>query len=187
MNKLDTKINSLYPGLVVRKDLVKIVKGNAIVPSYVLEYLLGQYCATSDEASIQSGIETVKEILRNHFVHRNEAELVKSTIREKGRHKVIDKVSVYLNDKLDVYEAYFANLGIGGIRIDTDTVKKHQRLLVSGVWCIADLGYEFSDNPLVSPWILNSLKPIQISHYFFSGPQSYGVVGNNHCEQIRKR
>jgi len=103
--------------------------------------------------------------LRNHFVHRNEAELVKSTIREKGRHKVIDKVSVYLNDKLDVYEAYFANLGIGGIRIDTDTVKKHQRLLVSGVWCIADLGYEFSDNPLVSPWILNSLKPIQISHF----------------------
>ena len=165
MNALDAKINDLYPGLVVRKDLVKIVKGNAIVPSYVLEYLLGQYCATSDEASIQSGIETVKEILRNHFVHRNEAGLVKSMIREKGRHQVIDKVSVYLNDKQDVYEASFANLGIGGILIDTDTVKKHQRLLVSGVWCIADLGYEFSDNPLISPWILNSLKPIQISHF----------------------
>jgi len=165
MNALDTKINSLYPGLVVRKDLVKIVKGNAIVPSYVLEYLLGQYCATADEASIQSGIETVKEILRNHFVHRNEAELIKSIIREKGRHKVIDKVSIYLNDKLDVYEAYFANLGVGRIIIDPGTVKKHQRLLVSGVWCIADLGYEFSENSLVSPWLLNSLKPIQISQF----------------------
>ena len=169
MNALDKKINDFYPGLVVRKDLVKIVKGNAIVPSYVLEYLLGQYCATSDEASIQSGIETVREILRNHFVHRNEAELVKSTVREKGRHQVIDKVSVYLNDKLDVYEAYFANLGIGGILIDPNTVKKHQRLLVSGVWCIADLGYEFSDDPRVSPWVLNSLKPIQISHFDFDG------------------
>jgi len=168
MNKLDTKINDLFPGLVVRKDLVKIVKGNAIVPSYVLEYLLGQYCATSDEASIQSGIETVKEILRNHFVHRNEAELVKSKIRERGRHKVIDKVSVRLNDRADVYEADFANLGIDGILVDADTVKKHQRLLVSGVWCIADLGYEFFDDSRVTPWTLNSLKPIQISHFDFA-------------------
>ncbi|OZA56720.1 MAG: hypothetical protein B7X78_09785, partial [Sphingomonadales bacterium 39-62-4] len=71
MTALDDKINERFPGLVVRKDLVKAVKGNAIVPSYVLEFLLGQYCATNDEASIQSGIETVKEILRKHYVHRN--------------------------------------------------------------------------------------------------------------------
>ena len=81
MNSFDTKINEQFPGLVVRKDLVKVVKGNAIVPTYVLEYLLGQYCATSDEASIQSGIETVKDILRKHYVHRSEAGLVRSTIR----------------------------------------------------------------------------------------------------------
>ena len=81
MNYLDKKINDHFAGLVVRKDLVKAVKGNAIVPTYVLEYLLGQYCATSDEESIQSGIETVREILRSHYVHRNEANLVKSTIR----------------------------------------------------------------------------------------------------------
>jgi len=87
VNALDQKINERFPGLVVRKDLVKAVKGNAIVPTYVLEYLLGQYCATSDEASIQSGIETVKEILRKHYVHRNEAGLVRSNIREKGRYK----------------------------------------------------------------------------------------------------
>ena len=77
MSELDRKINEHFPGLVVRKDLVKAVKGNAIVPTYVLEYLLGQYCATDDPESIKSGIETVKEILRKHFVHRNEAGQVK--------------------------------------------------------------------------------------------------------------
>lgn len=71
MSDLDDKINEHFAGFVVRKDLVKAVKGNAIVPTYVLEYLLGQYCATDDEASIQTGIETVKEILHRHYVHRN--------------------------------------------------------------------------------------------------------------------
>ena len=89
MNSLDKKINDVFPGCVVRKDLVKEVKGNAIVPSYVLEYLLGQYCATNDEETINAGIESVKEILAKHYVHRNEAELVKSYIKEKGRYKVI--------------------------------------------------------------------------------------------------
>ena len=112
MSDLNHKICDVFAGLVVRKDLVKTVKGNAIVPSYVLEYLLGQYCATNDEASIESGIQTVKEILAKHYVHRNEAGLIRSTIREKGRHKVIDKVSVALNDKKDVYEMEFSNLGI---------------------------------------------------------------------------
>lgn len=169
MKPLDQKINDIFPGLVVRKDLVKTVKGNAIVPSYVLEYLLGQYCATSDEPSIQSGIETVKEILRKHYVHRNEAGLVRSIIREQGRHKVIDKVSVDLNDKDDVYEATFGNLGIDKVLVDTDTIKNHPKLLVSGVWCIADLEYQHFDNKKVSPWILTSLKPIQLSHFDFEG------------------
>jgi len=169
MNELDQKINTHFPGLVVRKDLVKTVKGNAIVPSYVLEYLLGQYCATSDDASIQSGIKTVQDILQKHYVHRNEAGLVRSITREKGRHKVIDKVSVSLNDKSDTYEAQFANLGINKVLVDTDTVKKHPRFLVSGVWCISDLEYEFSDSKSASPWILNSVKPIQISHFDFEG------------------
>src|SRR3990170_1136103 len=165
MNPFDIKINEHFPGLVVRKDLVKTVKGNAIVPTYVLEYLLGQYCATSDEASIQSGIETVKEILRKHFVHRNEANLVKSVIRERGRHRVIDKISVALNEKTDAYEAVFSNLGIKEVLIDVDTVKKHPKLFVSGVWCIADLEYRFSDDSRIVPWILESLKPIQLSHF----------------------
>lgn len=165
LSPLDQKIVAHFPGLVVRKDLVKTVKGNAIVPSYVLEYLLGQYCATSDEASIETGIHTVKEILAKHYVHRNEAGLIRSTIREKGRHKVIDKVSVALNDKRDVYEAEFSNLGIKKVLMDADTVKRHPKLLVGGVWCIADIEYEHTEDREVSPWILGALKPIQMSHF----------------------
>jgi ATP-dependent Lon protease len=167
MNELDQKINVHFPGLVVRKDLVKTVKGSAIVPSYVLEYLLGQYCATSDEPTIQTGIETVKEILARHYVHRNEAGLVRSNIREKGRYKVIDRISVDLNEKQDVYQAQFANLGIREVLVDSRTVKKHPKLLVGGVWCIAELEYAFTDDKSVSPWILSTLKPIQLSHFDF--------------------
>jgi len=167
MTTLDQKINQHFPGLVVRKDLVKIVKGNAIVPSYVLEYLLGQYCATDDEESIQSGIETVKDILRRHYVHRNEAGLVRSTIKEKGRHKVIDKISVDLNERTDTYEASFSNLGIKEVVVDSHTVKSHPKLLVGGVWCIADLEYEFLEERGRSPYMLDTLKPIQISHFDF--------------------
>ncbi|MAT45236.1 MAG: TIGR02688 family protein [Anaerolineaceae bacterium] len=165
MNPLDEKINQHFSGLVVRKDLVKTVKGNAIVPTYVLEYLLGQYCATSDKDSIISGIETVKEILRKHYVHRSEAGLVKSIIREQTRHRVIDKISVSLNEKADTYEAEFSNLGINKVLVDADTIKRHPKLLVSGVWCIADLEYQFSEDKRFSPWIMNSLKPIQLSHF----------------------
>lgn len=169
LSPLDQKISAFFPGLVVRKDLVKTVKGNAIVPSYVLEYLLGQYCATVDEDSIETGIQTVKEILAKHYVHRNEAGLIRSTIREKGRHKVIDKVSVALNDKRDVYEAEFSNLGIKKVLIESGTVKQHPKLLVGGVWCIADIEYEHTEDKDVSPWVLASLKPIQMSHLDYDG------------------
>ena len=167
MNYLDQKINEHFGGLVVRKDLVKSIRGNAVVPTYVLEYLLGQYCATSDEASLQTGIESVKEIIRAHYVHRNEANLIKSIIREKGRHRVIDKVSVELNEKNDTYDATFSNLGISKILVDTDTVKNHEKLLVSGVWCISEIEYKYSEDPRVVPWILASIKPIQMSRFDF--------------------
>jgi ATP-dependent Lon protease len=129
---LDFKINLLFPGVVVRKDLVKAVKGNAIVPSFVLEYLLGQYAASDDEATIQAGIDTVRKILAEHYVHRSESELVKSTIKERGRHRIIDKVTVTLNEKADVYEAEFANLGIRGVIVESPTIKAHPKLLVGG-------------------------------------------------------
>ena len=107
MNELDKKINQHFAGKVVRKDLTKLVKGNAIVPTYVLEYLLGQYCATDDEPTIAQGVETVKDIIAKHFVHRDEAQLIKSTIRETKSHRIIDKVLVRLNDKRDMYETSF--------------------------------------------------------------------------------
>lgn len=169
MSDLDTRINEHFAGFVVRKDLVKAVKGNAIVPTYVLEYLLGQYCATDDEASIATGIETVKEILRKHYVHRSEAGLIQSTIKEKGRYKVIDQISVSLNEKTDSYEAAFDNLGIKKVAVDSGTIKAHPKLLVTGVWCIADVQYEFSEDARISPWILETIKPIQIAKVDYEG------------------
>lgn len=166
---LDYKVNLLFGGSVVRKDLVKAVKGNAIVPSYVLEYLLGQYAASDDEATIQAGIDAVRKILADHYVHRNESELVKSTIREKGRHRIIDKVTVTLNDKQDVYQASFANLGLTGVIVEPATVKANPKLLVGGVWCICDIEYFHSDDARVVPWILGSLKPIQMSSFDYEG------------------
>ena len=166
---LDRKINEHFAGAVVRKDLVKAVKGNAIVPSYVLEYLLGQYAASDDEATIQAGIDKVREILAQHYVHRNESELVKSRIREKGRFRIIDRVSVTLNEKDDVYQASFANLSISGVLVDPSTVTANQKLLVGGVWCLCDVEYFHSDDPRVVPWILGSLKPIQMSSFDYEG------------------
>ena len=166
---LDKKINQHFAGVVVRKDLVKAVKGNAIVPTYVLEYLLGQYAASDDEATIQAGIDAVRQILADHYVHRNQSELVKSTIRERGRHKVIDKVTVTLNDKDDVYEAEFANLGIKQVLVEPPIITAHPKLLVGGEWCICDIEYFHSDNTRVVPWILGSIKPIQLSTFDFDG------------------
>jgi ATP-dependent Lon protease len=163
MKALDTKLNEHFGGKVVRKDLTKLVKGNAIVPIYVLEYLLGQYCATSDEETILEGVETVKNIISKHFVHRDEAQIIKSTVREKGSHRIIDKISVKLNDREDQYEAYFANLGLKGIPIADAVIREHQKLLSSGVWCILTLGYVSTDEKGAIPWVIETIKPIQIS------------------------
>lgn len=164
---LDRKANEHFPGAVVRKDLIKAVKGNAIVPTYVLEYLLGQYAATDVEAGIQEGIEKVRRILAEHYVHRNESELVKHRIREKGRFRIIDKVSVTFNEKDDVYQASFANLGINGVLVDPQTVLANEKLLVSGVWCMCDLEFFHTEDSKAVPWILGSLKPIQLSSFDF--------------------
>ena len=161
---LQEKITKYFDGKVVRKDLAKGIKGNAVVPMYVLEYLLGQHCASFDDQIITQGVEKVKEIVKNHFVHRDEAEVIKSIIREKGQHKVIDKVTVKLNEKNDYYEAEFSNLGIKRVHVDDDTIKKHPKLLTGGVWCIVELGYLHSEERGSVPWILVNLKPIQVSN-----------------------
>lgn len=165
MANLNDRMNEVFPGLVVRKDLVKLVKGNAVVPGYVLEYLLGQYCASDDSDTVKAGIENVKEILRLHYVNRNEAELVKSRIKERGHHKVIDRVGVELNEKSGVYEMAFSNLGIKKVPIDVKTVKDNRKLLVGGVWCLVDVQYELMEEKGVSPWSVRSLKPIQMASF----------------------
>lgn len=168
MKEFDKRIHDAFPGLVVRKDLVKEVKGNAIVPSYVLEYLLGQYCATDDQATVKVGIESVKAILAAHYVHRNEANKVRAEISERGQKKVIDMVSVVFNEKKDTYEASFSNLGISKVLVDSDTIKKHQKLLVNGVWCIATVSYNLDEEAKESsPWHIENLKPIQLSNFDF--------------------
>lgn len=162
MSALDRKIVQHFPGYVVRKDLTHGLKQNAVVPTYVLEYLLGQHCATDDQAAIQAGLDSVRRILARHYVHRNQAELVKSTIKERGHHKVIDKVTVELNEKGGYYEAEFTNLGIKKVPINDDFVRRYPKLLVGGIWTITDVTYEVSDDPRGSPWQIDSLKPIQV-------------------------
>jgi len=159
----EQKIIENFTGKVVRKDLTFLVKGNAVVPTYVLEYLLGQYCAVNDEAIIADGIEKVKDIIRNNFVQKSEAEQVKSTIRERGSYKIIDKVNVVLNERGDYYEATFENLGVSHVNVSDQIVTKHQKLLSGGgVWCILQLSYDRSDGA-INRWIIDSLKPIQVS------------------------
>lgn len=165
---LNTRVVDAFPGFVVRKDLSKLVKGNALVPVYVLEYLLGQYCATDDPGVIEEGVERVQQILRDHYVVRNESALVRSKIKERGSHRVIDRITVDLNDKVDQYEATFMNLGLKNVPIDDDHVRRHPKLLVGGVWSIVDVEYQHHEDSRVGPWSVESLKPIQVSSFDFA-------------------
>ncbi len=159
---LDELLNEHFAGRVVRKDLTKLVKEGANVPVYVLEYLLGNYCASNDSAVIEDGLKTVKQVLAENYVRPDEAEKVKSTIRERGSLKVIDKVTVKLNEKRDVYEALLSNLGTKGVEIGTATVKKFEKLLAGGIWSIITMQYFFEEGQKRSPFIIDVLKPIQM-------------------------
>ena len=158
------KVLNAFIGKVVRKDLAFLVKGGLPVPTYVLEYLLGQYCASDDEEIINEGLEKVKDVIKNNYVHRAEAESVKGLIREHGKHRIIDKVTVVLNEKNDEYQATFTNLGLSGVPIGTDYVRKNPKLLSgNGVWCIVTIGYISGEDVKVR-WEIQTLKPIQISN-----------------------
>ena len=170
---LDELLNRHFAGRVVRKDLTKLVKEGANVPVYVLEYLLGQHCASNDEAIIQDGLATVKRILAENYVRPDEAEKVKSIIRERGSLKIIDKATVKLNEKRDVYEALLSNLGIKGVEISTETVRRYEKLLAGGIWSIISMEYFYEEGQKGSPFIVRELKPIQMPNMdmeeFFEG------------------
>lgn len=163
MDELSKKLNEHFAGRVVRKDLTKKIKEGANVPVYVLEYLLGMYCATDDDEGIKDGVETVKRILSENFVRPDEAEKVKSKIRETGKYTVIDKLSVRLNEKKDVYEAEFSNLGLKGVEISSTYIKQFEKLLCGGIWCIVKMDYYFDEEAKgASPFNISSLTPIQM-------------------------
>ena len=160
---LDDKLNEHFAGRVVRKDLTQLIKEGANVPTFVLEYLLGMFAATDDEDSIQEGVNRVKNILSENYVRPDEAEKIKSRIREQGQYTVIDKITVRLNSKKDVYESEFSNLGLKGVEMPSAYVKEFDKLLAGGIWCMIKLDYyfdeELKDN---NPFHISNLQPIQM-------------------------
>lgn len=163
MDDLSMKLNQHFAGKVVRKDLTQKLKQGANVPTYVLEYLLGMYCATDDEDSINEGVERVKNILADNFVRPDEAEKIKSKIREMGRYTVIDKLTVKLNEKKDIYVAEFSNLGLKNVEISARYVKEFEKLLGGGIWCIVKLQYYYEEGVIdQNPFIIESVTPIQM-------------------------
>lgn len=160
--ELDNLLTRHFAGKVVRKDLTKLIKEGANVPVYVLEYLLGMYCASEDPDVIQMGLENVKRILTDNYVRPDEAEKIKSKIREAGSYKVIDKVTVKLNEKRDSYEALLSNLGVKNADMPDSHVRESEKLLVGGIWCIISIRYHFEENQKGSPFLVTDLKPIQM-------------------------
>ena len=159
---LDQLLNDNFGGRVVRKDLTKLIKEGANVPVYVLEYLLGMYCASNDPKVIEQGLINVKTVLAENYVRPDEAEKVKSLVRERGSYKVIDRVTVKLNEKKDRYEASFSNLGIRDAEISAGIVKEYEKLLVGGIWVITTLSYYHEEGQKESPFSVTVIKPIQM-------------------------
>ena len=175
MDALDRKIIDHFPGKIVRKDLTAMLKRGANVPTFVLEYLLGMYCATDDEAAILSGTEKIRAVLAENYVHPEESEKVKSLIRERGEYTIIDKVSARLDEYKDIYVARFSNLEIEPFVLPSEYAVQYTKILMGGIWCIARIGYTYPDDtyadekkkrrqrgPEDSPFRIMGLKPIQM-------------------------
>ena len=173
---IDALLNEHFAGKVVRKDLTKLIKEGANVPVYVLEYLLGMYCASNDDETIQNGLTTVKRVLAENYVRPDEAEKIKSKIRESGSYKVIDKVTVKLNEKRDTYEAFLSNLGVKA-EVSDAFIRQYEKLLVGGIWAIVTLQYFYEENQKGSPFTVTDLKPIQMPNMdmqaLFEGRKSF--------------
>ena len=175
------KLRQNFDGKIVRKDLTKKIKEGANVPVYVLEFLLGQYCSSDDEAIIEKGVQNVKHILADNFVRPDEAQKILSQLRKKGSHTIIDMVTVHLDIKKDCFFAEFSNLGLSNVPITDDYPEKYDRLLCGGIWCIVQLEYESEGDSSfgmvdldseprqkkqkdVSPISIRKLTPIQMPH-----------------------
>lgn len=188
MTTLDEKALDNFPGKVVRKDLTSLMKKGANVPTYVLEYLLGMYCATDDEGAIEIGLSKIKRILSENYVRPDQSEYIKSKIRENGQYTIIDKITVELDEREDKYVARFTNLNMDPFEVSSDLVVHNEKLLVGGIWCIVKIEYVGLDkgggqeddydvdifgnkkkkkvrrkrSKYESPFEIDSLKPIQM-------------------------
>ena len=189
MNAFDEKVLEFFPGMVVRKDLTALMKKGANVPTYVLEYLLGMYCATDDEEAIEVGLGKIRRILSENYVRPDQSEAVKSKIKENGQYTIIDKITVSLVEREDKYVASFTNLRMDSFEVPSDLVVHNEKLLVGGIWCIIKIDYvglnSEEESPEAfeedifgnkkqkkkikrkkskydSPFAISSLKPIQL-------------------------
>jgi len=167
LDDLDKKALDNFRGFVVKKDLVGIIKGGANVPAFVLEYLLANTCSTDDEEKLKEGMENVKKILRDHYINPEESVLIQSKLREKGRYKIIDKISVELDPQRDRYWANVSNSNIKKANISDELVRTHEKLMLGGIWAIIDMEYDpmITIGATVYPFVVRDIKPIQLSSF----------------------
>ncbi|MBK0380057.1 protease Lon-related BREX system protein BrxL [Mucilaginibacter segetis] len=167
LDDLDKKALDHFRGFVVKKDLVGIIKGGANVPAFVLEYLLANTCSTEDEEKLKEGMENVKKILRDHYINPEESTLIQSKLREKGRYKIIDKISVDLDPQRDRYWANISNSNIKKANISDELVRTHEKLMLGGIWAIIEMEYDpmIMIGPTVYPFVVRDIKPIQLSSF----------------------
>ena len=167
LNELDHKLLDNFRGYVVKKDLVRSVKVGANVPVFVLEYLIANSCSTDDEEKIKEGLDNVKKILSEHYVNPEEATKIHSKIREDGKYKIIDKISVRLDSKKDKYWAHLQNSNIKDANINDALVNQHDKMMMGGIWAIIDVEYDPSIKigSNIFPFVVQNIKPIQLSSF----------------------
>lgn len=165
---LDIKLTRVFAGRVVRKDLLHQIKGGENVPSYVLEYLLGKYCASDDAEEIRIGIEAVKETLKSNYFRHDEANKAQSLVERHGRHRFIDRVEVRFLPSETKYWASMDNFGYTRIHVPEEFHRRFDRLLEGGIWAIVDVEFRPNDDgPRGSPFHIADLKPIQLARFDF--------------------
>ena len=167
LNDLDIKLLEHFRGYVVKKDLVRSLKIGANVPVFVLEYLIANSCSTDDEEQIRKGMDNVKKVLSEHYVNPEESALIQAKIREKGRYKIIDKISVELDSTKNIYWAKLQNSNIKNGNIGDSLVKQHEKMLMGGIWAIIDIEYDpnIMIGQKIFPFVITEIKPIQLSSF----------------------
>src|SRR5712692_730495 len=167
MPNLDKKAASVFAGKVVRKDLVRKVKVGANVPVFVLEYLLGKYCATDDPVAIEAGLKVVNTTLSSNFVRPDEANKAQSMVKDKGKHTLIDKVQVRYVSEDDKHWAELKNFGHKYVHIPEHYLRDYDRLLMGGIWAQVEIRHQFDEEQKGkrSPFWIDSLKPIQLATF----------------------